>query len=481
MRTFAALFLAVGCEPGVPPVDSGDPGDSADSGDAGGSIPGVGGPTVLDPTCGGTGRVVLALGVGDSADHARAVHREADGITAIVGTVDEPVLSQQAAWIAAVHLRDDCTLDPAYGAAGLATFTVADPPEQVEDVHRVRFEPDGAITVFGPSVQPLVRADGSIEHHPALTAARFVPEGAFDAAFGVPFLHLFRVPDAPYPDEHAVRGIVTLPDGAIRVLTQTGGPYDAFALSTLAGSAFDPAATTIYAAEGEVDGLVYGADRVEGLAILDDGSLRIGGVFVDGTTVPSLVPGLLKLDPTGAVDPAYGIRGVAGLDTAGGDVESVTSVAETPDGYLLLASVVAEGGDGYEALGVIRIARDGTVDRTFGVGGVARVALAAGVRAHALGGFAVNPDGTMVIGGSSYAADGSDDRRIGAARFLADGTLDPTFADGGVFDAGALSAGAPEELNGVDQASDGVVTLVATRTTSPSDSDWVVYRLAPAR
>lgn len=486
MRTSSGargLFVAgwlVGACTGEPGGDTGETGDTAPLSES----------VRLDPTCAGSGRAVFPVGVGESVDEARAVKRASDGSTLVVGTVDEPVGGEsiQDAWFASMRLRQDCTVDTGYAQNGLGWFFVSEPDYQIEDIHRVRFEDDGTTTLFGTSVQTLVRDDGAEEQQPAVTAARIDVDGDRDEAFGVPFVHVFRTAGSPYPDDHVVRGIHTLPDGGTRLLTQTGGPYGTFALLTLdPGGRFVPAALRLYAVEGTVAGLEYAAGRVEGLRVLPDGSTLIGGSFTEGDGHESQVPGVLKLDPEGNVDPTFGVAGVAGVGSDG-DVEGSTFVAVQPDGRILLAGVLHLA-DRYQSLGVVRLEPDGTVDPSFGEGGVARVDL--GERAfggtsnvHALSAFVLNPDGTMLLGGDLYSLDAETgalgaDRHVGVTRLLADGTRDPSFADDGVFDAASLSQGAPEYLNGLDQAEDGTVTVAATREIDPYDSDWVIYRLSP--
>ena len=463
-------------------ADGGHAGRAAD-GSADTGIPAT--PTRLDASCAGSGRAVFPMGVGVSNDQARAVTHLVDGRTVMVGTVDEPVSveSIQSAYFASTRLLADCTTDPSYGSNGLAYFSASVPDYQVEDVQHVRFEPDGAATLFGVTLQTLLRDAGTVEAQPAITAVRVSATGARDQTYGAPFVHVFRDPAGEYPDQFNVRGIYTQADGSTRLLAQTGGPYSSFALLTLrADHTFDPA-MTIFAPEGVVAGLDYEAHRVEGLQVLADGATLIAGSFV-GNGPTSQLPGVLRLDAAGAVDQGFGAAGVGGAGTAGG-AEDVTQVAVQPDGKIVVAGVMQAPGR-YESFGVTRLNADGSVDLGFGVQGVARIDVGEGrfagdTNVHELVQLSLLPSGAILLGGTVHAQTSDEGApgsvpHVALVRLLPTGALDTSFADGGVFDAALLSAGAEEQLNGFEQDQNGTVSVAATRTLD-GNGDWVVYRL----
>ncbi|MEZ4239811.1 MAG: hypothetical protein R3F59_27365 [Myxococcota bacterium] len=413
--------------------------------------------TALDLGCGDAGRLVVATGAREGSDRGVAVRREPDGTTLLFGTVDDPLPedSIQEAWLASVRLDDSCAVDPAYGAGGLAWLVASDPDSAPESLGAVVAAEDGGSALYGVAAAPYPLDDGTVASFPAAFATAVDRDGA--PLGGLAARHVVA-PGQPYPEDLELRGVAARPDGNVQLLTESwSGP----ALLATDGVAVDEALAW----------LALDATRVEGLAVLDDGAIVIGGTFPDA----GAVPGLIRLAADGAVDTAFGTAGVAGVGT-GGDVESRTSVAALPDGRLLLAGVVDLDG-GYQALGVIRFAADGAVDRTFGDNGVARIDLGALGHAnhHALQVLAVASDGAILLGGDVDDLDDPSGPRIGAARLLPDGDLDPSFADGGVFTADT----ADETLGGLDAATDGVVTLIATHAVSDRVGEWVVYRLAP--
>jgi uncharacterized delta-60 repeat protein len=118
----------------------------------------------------------------------------------------------------------------------------------------------------------------------------------------------------------------------------------------------------------------------------------------------------------GEVEPGFGGPGFVLTDVA--EREAASDVLAQPDGR-----VVAVGGTEEAAL-LVRYRPDGSLDPSFGSGGIVR-----GVPAepsHPSAGV-LQPDGKIVVAGSDG---GFDDFLV--VRYLADGRLDPAFGAGGV-------------------------------------------------
>jgi uncharacterized delta-60 repeat protein len=97
-----------------------------------------------------------------------------------------------------------------------------------------------------------------------------------------------------------------------------------------------------------------------------------------------------------------------------------------PDGKLLVAGYA--GGTGNTDMLVMRLNGDGSPDAAFGTGGITRTPVGTGEDiANAM---VLQPDGRIVIAGSSVASDGRRDFAL--ARYMSDGTLDPSFGTGGL-------------------------------------------------
>ena len=127
----------------------------------------------------------------------------------------------------------------------------------------------------------------------------------------------------------------------------------------------------------------------------------------------------------GALDVRFGNDGVVLTDFIGGQDVSY-ALATDPRGRLLAAGV-SQGLEG-NALAVARYWPDGSLDATFGPGGTVRVDVAPGDdQAAAVG---VSPSGRIAVAGYSGFPSGGSDAVI--AVLTSDGRLDPTFGSNGI-------------------------------------------------
>ena len=127
----------------------------------------------------------------------------------------------------------------------------------------------------------------------------------------------------------------------------------------------------------------------------------------------------------GDLDPTFGTGGIA-LGPVGSNAEAIV---RQPDGKLVVA--------GYRATSplhffVARYDADGTPDASFGTGGVVETPIGTG---HAgARGLVLQPDGKIVAAGSHVK--GPSDGDFALVRYQTDGTLDPTFGAGGIVTTG---------------------------------------------
>jgi uncharacterized delta-60 repeat protein len=125
----------------------------------------------------------------------------------------------------------------------------------------------------------------------------------------------------------------------------------------------------------------------------------------------------------GDLDASFGTGGVLSTNFGGTYDWAYTSVVQ-PDGRVLAAGVTDAKGTYDFALA--RYTATQQLDPTFGDGGMVVTDFdQSDDRAYAL---ALQPDGTIVVGGVSDAGGG---KHFALARYQPDGSLDPTFGDGG--------------------------------------------------
>jgi uncharacterized delta-60 repeat protein len=167
---------------------------------------------------------------------------------------------------------------------------------------------------------------------------------------------------------------------------------------------------------------------LDAVAIINDSDLLLqpdGKILVaDNVPAPSggATPGLMRFNSDGTADTGFGTDGVT--TAPGVDSEDLELQA---DGKILM------GGSGFVAgpggFNVGRFNADGTLDGSFGVGGVAHAepGLSRGIEE-----LAVQADGKILAAGGAETSGTVGTTRFAFARYNPDGTLDPTFSGDGM-------------------------------------------------
>jgi uncharacterized delta-60 repeat protein len=141
-----------------------------------------------------------------------------------------------------------------------------------------------------------------------------------------------------------------------------------------------------------------GAAADPAVALPDGGAVVVA---VDGASRETGVAEVVRLEPDGAPDPSFGNGGVARV-TAGFPRLTIQQVVRAPDGTLILVGSGTHVDDQQlPQVVLVGLDPDGTLDQSFGVGGIDRLPIASTCKVCA--DLAVRPGGGFVVTGSIQA------------------------------------------------------------------------------
>lgn len=166
----------------------------------------------------------------------------------------------------------------------------------------------------------------------------------------------------------------------------------------------------------------------------------------------------------GAIDLTFGTSGTGRMivDIRDGHEDRAQTIALQPDGKILVAGMTtAPGGPSDMNFFVVRFNSDGSVDPGFGVNG--RTLTDFRESLDVASGIAVQPDGKIVVAGSSNAPNG--DFNIALTRYNPDGIIDTTFGDNAFGPGRVLTdvrGGSADDGNAIVLQPDGKIVIAGT-------------------
>lgn len=215
-------------------------------------------------------------------------------------------------------------------------------------------------------------------------------------------------------------------------------------------------------------GTTWGSDTATAVVVQADGKILVGGGR-------DFYFGLARYNSDGTLDTTFG--GIGRLILAPGPVHASSDLRALllqPDGKILAVGGSSQYGFGTNAdFTVVRLNSDGSYDTSFGTGGFVTTDIDSDSDDTATGAV-LQPDGKIVVTGLFNGAD----KDFAVIRYNSNGTLDASFATGGIYklDIGTLTV---DEASSVALQADGKI-VVAGHTTPATDSDFVIIRLTTA-
>lgn len=179
---------------------------------------------------------------------------------------------------------------------------------------------------------------------------------------------------------------------------------------------------------------------------------------------------------TSGLDPSFGNGGKVLTDFTG-RMDAAYDMAVQPDGKIVVVGVTTliENNLLSTNFGLVRYSANGSLDTSFGSGGKVSTNFSVYDKAYAV---ALQPDGKIVVVGSTVAVYGSYQVDFAIARYNSDGSLDATFGSGGkaVFDFDGLE----DEARAIVIQTDNKIVVGGTARVihgSVHDSDFALLRL----
>ena len=173
---------------------------------------------------------------------------------------------------------------------------------------------------------------------------------------------------------------------------------------------------TAYGTSGITTQLIGDGAAAYGMAIQsDDSIIQVGVAVMSG--VPQF--GLLRLTSGGVADSSFGTGGV--MTTAIGDFSSAQSVVIQPSNNKIIVAGWAFV-SGVQEFALVRYNTDGTLDTSFGTSGIVTTIIGS---TASISSVALDSSENIIVGGVS-------DNTFTVARYDSTGTLDTSFGTGGI-------------------------------------------------
>jgi uncharacterized delta-60 repeat protein len=303
-------------------------------------------------------------------------------------------------------------LDPTFGTGGKVTTDIAPGSDHASGVD---IQSDGRIVVAGDAVSGGTGDDFAL--------ARYNADGTLDPGFGTGG----TVTTDFALNSDAGSGVTVQPDGKIVVVgvASVGGTAD-FALAR-----YNPDGTldTGFGTVGKVTtDFTSSTDAGLGVAVQPDGK-----IVVAGSTFPSPTGGLsdfalIRYEADGTLDAGFGTGGKVVTDFALSSDFGFNLILQ-PDGKIVVVGQAFSTTTG-DDFALARYNPDGTLDMGFGTGGKVTTDFTSGSFDRGFG-IAVQPDGKIVVAGSTFPSPTGGLFDFALIRYEADGTLDAGFGTGG--------------------------------------------------
>jgi uncharacterized delta-60 repeat protein len=389
-------------------------------------------------------------------------------------------------------LEDRCllsagALDPTFGAgAGFVSTSLSNATQ--DTAGRVLVQPSGNIVVVGGTSVPVTtttKHGSTTSNVPAFGVVTYNADGSLDTAFGSGGIvrQLFAGSSAVHNLTAALEPMGTAGDSKILLAGMDyAGQYRVAMMRLNANGTLD----TTFGNNGQVVTLIptSGINSV-GIAVTSSGQiLAVGEDYPNNTVV------LARYNPDGSLDTTFGSGGEA--TTPFSNNLKVRAMALQPDGKIVVAATYQTGTNANPADEgmALRYNTNGSLDTTFGNGGIAATAIPFGVSPNtSYRAVAVYPnagtanDGKIIavgtVTGPGTPGAPPNETEFAAVRYNPNGSLDTTFGGGAGYEVipDPTITYPKDYADGVAIESDGKLIIVGNSDGGPGVTYSQVVRL----
>jgi uncharacterized delta-60 repeat protein len=252
---------------------------------------------------------------------------------------------------------------------------------------------------------------------------RYLPDGTPDPEFGDN--GIVKV-DFGATGEYC-RGMALQSDGRIVLAGETHiNNLGDFALARLNT---DGSLDTTFGVGGKVvTDLGTSYEYANAVAVQADGKIIAAGKIVNGD-IANANFAMVRYDEDGEVDTDFGNNGIANSSVR--DEDEATGIIIMPDGKIVLGGFAAVTAKGDYAM--VRFLEDGTEDKSFGVGGKVVTDLEGVGHSDLQTCMLLDNDGKILLGGAANYNFFEGVSYMGVVRYDSEGSLDPSFGTGGIY------------------------------------------------
>ncbi|MCZ6691069.1 MAG: hypothetical protein O7H41_15885 [Planctomycetota bacterium] len=421
---------------------------------------------ILDTTF-GTGGVAVhdaAAGGGGGGDTGLGIVPDASGRILVTGYSSNGVRSDMALW----RYTSGGALDSTFGTGGVAVHFNAAGGAGHDSGNAIAVDALGRILVAGSS-----DSDPTLANEYDMALWRYTSDGMLDTSFGSGGVVVHGNAAGGGGNDGGSAIVLDASGGILVVGASDGDPsivygFDMTIWRYTSGGTLDPTFGTGGVAIHDSAAGGGGDDFGSAVALDAVGRILVGGTSSNGIDSDMAI---WRYTSDGMLDTSFGSSGVAVHDSAagGGGHDYSYGIALDAVGRILVGGTSSSGND-YD-MAIWRYTSDGMLDASFGTGGVAVHDGAGGWAGGRESGRAIALDaaGRILVTGH-----GSDDMVIW--RYTSGGTLDTTFGSGGVV-AHDSAAGGGWGDRGLAIALDGCgLILVAGESYNGTDADMVIWR-----